>query len=143
LLNACRHDNGVHPLPWRQREPRHPDGKREMLEEEAMERMRFLPCTLALLLHAAIGNAQTFPDGPMRIIAPYPPGGGTDILARAIGKKLGERLGHSVVVENRPGANGTVGTAAAAQAAPDGRTMVVVAAGYAAGASLYKKLPFD
>lgn len=108
-----------------------------------MKRRKFLPCALALLLHAGIGTAQTYPDGPMRIIAPYPPGGGTDILARAIGKKLSERFGHSVVVENRAGANGTVGTGAAAQAAPDGRTMVVVAAGYAAGASLYKKLPFD
>jgi tripartite-type tricarboxylate transporter receptor subunit TctC len=79
----------------------------------------------------------------MRIISPYPPGGGTDILARAISQKLTERFGVAVVVDNRAGANGTLGTAAAAKAPPDGHTMVVVAAAYAAGASLYANLPYQ
>ena len=87
--------------------------------------------------------AQNFPNAPMRIISPYPPGGGTDILARAIGQRLTERFGLAVVVENRAGANGTVGAGIAAKAPPDGHTLVIVAAGYAAGASLYKNLPYD
>jgi len=79
----------------------------------------------------------------MRIISPYPPGGGTDITARAIGRRLTERFGQPVVVENRPGANGTLGAGIAAKAPPDGHTMLIVAAGYAAGSSLYKNLPYD
>lgn len=87
--------------------------------------------------------AQSYPTGPMRIVSPYPPGGGTDVLARVIAQKLNERFGHSAIVENRPGANGTIGTGAAAKSPPDGHTMVVVAAAYAAGASLYRNLPYD
>ena len=97
-------------------------------------------CALCFSIVAA---AQNFPAAPMRIISPYPPGGGTDILARAIGQRLTERSGYAAVVENRAGANGTVGTGIAAKAPPDGHTMVIVAAGYAAGASLYKNLPYD
>ncbi|HEV7390203.1 MAG TPA: tripartite tricarboxylate transporter substrate binding protein [Burkholderiales bacterium] len=86
---------------------------------------------------------MSYPTGPMRIISPYPPGGGTDVLARVIGQKLNEKFGQNVIVENRPGANGTVGAGIAAKSPPDGHTMVLVAAGYAAGASLYKNLPYD
>jgi tripartite-type tricarboxylate transporter receptor subunit TctC len=91
----------------------------------------------------SIAIAQNYPNAPMRIISPYPPGGGTDILARAIGQRLTERFGFAVVVENRAGANGTLGAGVAAKAPPDGHTLVIVAAGYAAGASLYKNLPYD
>jgi len=87
--------------------------------------------------------AQQYPAGPMRIISPYPPGGGTDILARAIGQRITERYGVAVVVDNRAGGSGTVGAGVAAKAPPDGHTMVVVAAAHAAGASLYKNLPYD
>jgi tripartite-type tricarboxylate transporter receptor subunit TctC len=101
---------------------------------------------LALNLCFPLGSpgwAQNYPTAPMRIISPYPPGGGTDILARAIGQKLTERFGQPVVVENRGGANGTIGAAVAAKAPPDGHTMLIVAAGYAAGSSLYRNLPYD
>ena len=101
---------------------------------------------LALNLCVPLGSpgwAQTFPTAPMRIISPYPPGGGTDILGRAIGQKLTERFGQPVVVENRGGANGTIGAGIAAKAPPDGHTLLIVAAGYAAGSSLYKNLPYD
>ena len=87
--------------------------------------------------------AQYFPSSPMRIISPYPPGGGTDFLARTIGQRLTERFGHAVVVENRSGANGTLGAGIAAKAPPDGHTMLIVAAAYASGASLYRNLPYD
>lgn len=87
--------------------------------------------------------AQNYPTGPLRIISPYPPGGGTDILSRTIGQKLNERFAQPVVVENRAGANGTVGAAYVAKAAPDGHTMLIVPAGYAANPALYKSLPYD
>lgn len=89
------------------------------------------------------GPGQAYPTAPMRIVVPFSPGGGTDILARLIGQKLNESWGQPVVVENRPGAGGTVGTAVVAKAAGDGHTMLMIPAGYAAYPSLYKKLPFD
>ena len=97
-------------------------------------------CALCFSMAAA---AQHFPTGPMRIISPYPPGGGTDILARTIGQRFTERFGYAVVVENRAGASGTLGAGIAAKAPPDGHTVVIVAAAFAAGASLYKNLPYD
>jgi tripartite-type tricarboxylate transporter receptor subunit TctC len=99
---------------------------------------------LALLAAASLPTfAQNYPNGPLKIVSPYPPGGGTDILARTIGQKLNERFNQPVVVENRAGANGTVGAAYVAKSAPDGHTMLVVPAGYAANPALYKSLPYD
>ena len=96
-----------------------------------------------LIIAAAPGFAQTYPNGAMRIVSPYPPGGGTDILSRTIAQKLNERFNVPVVVENRAGANGTVGAAYVAKSAPDGQTMLIVPAGYAANPALYKSLPYD
>ena len=107
---------------------------------------RLAICTLALAATVAgmpECMAQNYPNGPLRIVSPYPPGGGTDILARTLGQKLNERFNQPAVVENRSGANGTVGAAFVAKSAPDGHTMLVVPAGYAANPSLYKNLPFD
>jgi tripartite-type tricarboxylate transporter receptor subunit TctC len=103
--------------------------------------------TLAAILLSAAAcmpcAAQNYPNGPLRIVSPYPPGGGTDILSRTIGQKLNERFNQPVVVENRAGANGTVGAAYVAKSAPDGHTMLIVPAGYAANPALYKSLPYD
>ena len=100
----------------------------------------------ALLLAAACtiapAAAQGYPSGPLRVVVPFTPGGGTDILSRLIAQKLNEAWGQPAVVENRPGASGTVGTAFVAKAAPDGHTMLVVPAGYAGNPSLYKHLPY-
>ena len=107
---------------------------------------RLAICTLALAATVAgmpECMAQNYPNGPLRIVSPYPPGGGTDILARTLGQKLNERFNQPAVVENRSGANGTVGASFVAKSAPDGHTMLVVPAGYAANPSLYKNLPFD
>ena len=88
--------------------------------------------------------AQAWPSRSIRLIVPFPPGGGNDVIARAVAQKLGERLGQSVVVENRAGANGIVGLQALMQSAPDGHTIAVGAAGpLAVNPGLYDKLPYD
>src|SRR5687767_14661501 len=97
---------------------------------------------VALSLQCGLGAAQNYPAGPLRVIVPYPPGGGTDILSRAIALKLNEAWGQPVVVENRGGANGNIGTAMAARANPDGHTILIVPIGFAVNPSLYKDLPF-
>jgi tripartite-type tricarboxylate transporter receptor subunit TctC len=79
----------------------------------------------------------------MRMVVPFPPGGGTDILARAIAQKLIEEWSVPVIVDNRGGANGTIGAAAAAKSAPDGHTILIVPSGFAVNPSIYKALPFD
>lgn len=94
----------------------------------------------AVFFHA---HAQTWPTAQVRIVPPYPPGGGTDILGRAIAQKLTERGGPPAIVDNRAGANGTIGAAYVAKAPPDGHTLLIVPAGYAANPALYKSLPYD
>ena len=103
------------------------------------------PCAavIALALLNTLAVAQPYPSKPVRIISPYPPGGGNDILARAISPKLGELFGQQVIVENRPGANTIIGTEAVAKSAPDGYTIILVPSSHAINSSLYKKLPYD
>jgi len=89
-------------------------------------------------------NAQTYPTKPVRMVVPYPAGQGTDIMARAIAERLSQRLGHPVVIDNRPGAGGNIGTDAVAKAAPDGYTLLMgTNATHAMNASLYGSIPFD
>lgn len=101
--------------------------------------------SLAMLVFTAVNPAagQTYPSGQIRIVVPFPPGGGTDILARLIGQKLNEAWGQPVIVDNRGGANGTIGAAAVAKATPDGHTLLVAPSGFAVNPSIYKALPFD
>lgn len=88
--------------------------------------------------------AQAYPSKPIRIIVPFPPGGGNDVIARVVAQKLSERLGQQVVVDNKAGANGIVGLQALMQAPADGYTLAVAAAGpMAVNPSLYDKLPYD
>jgi tripartite-type tricarboxylate transporter receptor subunit TctC len=100
---------------------------------------------LPLLPHTSgIATAQTFPSKPVRILVPQAPGGASDALARIIGQKLSERWRQPVVVENRAGAGGVIGTDVVAKSAPDGYTLLLAYAGtHAVNASLYKNLPFD
>jgi tripartite-type tricarboxylate transporter receptor subunit TctC len=77
---------------------------------------------------AAAQGAAWSPTRPVRLIVPYPPGGATDLLARWVARELAPRLGQPVVVENRPGASGIIGSRAAAQAAPDGHTLLFTTA---------------
>jgi tripartite-type tricarboxylate transporter receptor subunit TctC len=98
----------------------------------------------AALLAAATALAQSYPARPIRLVVPYTPGGGTDIVARALAAKMSETIGQNVVVENRPGANGNIGMEAVAKSAPDGYTIVyALFAQYAVNPHLYPKLPFD
>src|SRR5262245_6381052 len=103
---------------------------------------RILAAALCLLACSLVA-AQDYPTRPIRLIAPFAPGGPTDLFARLMGAKLGERVGQPVLVENRPGAGGSVGAEAAAKAAPDGYTLVLVSSSFAVNATLYPKLPYD
>src|SRR5262245_58965800 len=87
--------------------------------------------------------AQAYPNKPVHWIAPYPPGGPTDILARMLGQWLQERLGQPFIVENKPGATGNIGPEIVAKSAPDGYTLLMVAGANAINASLYEKLNFN
>jgi len=91
----------------------------------------------------ASGQAPSWPSGPIRIIVPFPPGGSVDAVARLAQAGLGQRLGVTVVVENRTGASGSTGTAAVAKSPPDGNTWLVVFDTHAVNPSLLPNLPFD
>ena len=98
---------------------------------------------LALLAASAAASAQAWPNKPIRIVVPYPPGGSSDIIARAISQPLSEALKQTVVVENKPGANGNTGTDAVAKS-NDGHTLLLCDVGaLAITPSVYKQLPFD
>lgn len=86
---------------------------------------------------------QTYPSRPIRIISPFAAGGGNDLLCRTVAAKLTESFKQQVIVENRTGANGIIGTEAAARAAPDGYTIVLIPSGHAVNASIRSKLPYD
>ena len=92
---------------------------------------------------AAAVQAQNYPSGPLRIIIPFSPGGSTDILGRIIAQRLNEKFKVPAVADNRPGANGTLGTLAAVKAPADGHTLLIVPAGFAANPIMYKNLPYD
>jgi tripartite-type tricarboxylate transporter receptor subunit TctC len=91
----------------------------------------------------ASAYGQTYPTRPLRLILPFPPGGPTDLLGRAVGQKLSELVGQPVVAENRGGAGGNLGLGLAAKAPPDGYTIVLSSPVISIGPSLYKKLEFD
>jgi tripartite-type tricarboxylate transporter receptor subunit TctC len=102
----------------------------------------FSACALAQ--DATTSAAQAYPSKPLRFIAPNPPGGPTDILARLVGQKLSESMGQPVIIDNRAGAGGNIGTEVAAKAPPDGYTLLSGNnATFGANASLYKRLGFD
>ena len=91
----------------------------------------------------AAHTADTYPSRPIRLIVPYPPGGGTDIVGRVVCEKLGASLGQPIVVDNRGGAGGVLGTEIVAKAAPDGYTLLLVPTSHVINPSIYAKLPYD
>jgi tripartite-type tricarboxylate transporter receptor subunit TctC len=103
----------------------------------------YLAVGVAALAGSRTVSAQTYPSRPVRLIVGYPPGGGTDVVARLIGQWLSERLGEPFVIENRPGAGTNVAAEAVVKAAPDGYTLLLVSTANAINATLYEKLSFN
>jgi tripartite-type tricarboxylate transporter receptor subunit TctC len=100
-------------------------------------------CAVAALVGAAPAQAQSYPAKPVRLVLPFPPGGGTDILGRILAQKLGDELGQQVIAENRPGAGGNVGAEYTVRQSPDGYTIVLCSPSISISPSLYKKLSYD
>ncbi|HYC44157.1 MAG TPA: tripartite tricarboxylate transporter substrate binding protein [Burkholderiales bacterium] len=105
--------------------------------------MKLVTLVCAALAVGVAHAAETYPTRPIRFIVPFPPGGGNDIVGRIVAAKLGEGLGQQVVVDNRGGAGGTIGTDITAKAPPDGHTMLVNNISLAVNHTLFKKLPYD
>ncbi len=113
---------------------------------QGMKRRYFTQSLVALPVAALplAALAQSYPAKPIKLIVPFPAGGATDILARALSQKLGDKLGQSVVVENRPGAGGTIGSDAAAKSAPDGYTLLLATSStHSIGPAINPKIPYD
>lgn len=108
-----------------------------------------LKALLGMLLIVLSGQAfadaaDDFPDRPIRLVVPYPPGGGNDVIARIVGPKLAQTIGRQIIIDNRPGAGGTIGTAMAARSEPDGYTLLIInSLPHTSAAGLYPHLTFD
>jgi tripartite-type tricarboxylate transporter receptor subunit TctC len=103
----------------------------------------FVLATCAVCVHTVSAADTNYPERPVRVIVTFPPGGGTDIVARMIFQKVAERMGGAFIIDNRGGAGGTIGSELAAKAPPDGYTIVVVSGSHTINPSLYKKLAYD
>ena len=111
-------------------------------------RKRLLQAGVAALAASAIvvvstATAQNYPTRPIRLIVPFAPGGATDVPTRLVATKLSERLGQPVVIDNRPGAGGAIGTATVAKAEPDGHTVLMTSTPFVLSPHMYKNLPYD
>jgi tripartite-type tricarboxylate transporter receptor subunit TctC len=104
---------------------------------------RTLATALAALSAINIAAAQDYPTQPIKLIVPFPPGGGMDTVARLIGRELATSMKQPVIIENKPGAGGSIGTDAVAKAAPDGYTIGMIATGHTINPSVHPKLPYD
>lgn len=107
------------------------------------KRQRLWALAMVVAAWSTQALAQHFPDKPIQIIVPVAAGGGTDLLARTLGQKVGELLGQTVIVENRLGAGGNIGVQAVAKAKPDGYTLLLSPATIALNVAVYRKLPYD
>src|SRR5690348_2569836 len=105
--------------------------------------LRLAAGTAMLPALSLIARAQGYPSRPVRWVVPFPPGGVADIVARLMGQWLSERLGQPFVIENRPGAGGSIGTEAVVRATPDGYTLLWVSSSNVISTTLYDKLNYD
>ncbi|MEO6565767.1 MAG: tripartite tricarboxylate transporter substrate-binding protein, partial [Casimicrobiaceae bacterium] len=109
----------------------------------ALQRARTWGLGMLLAGLSAVAAAQDYPNKPIRFIVPYPPAGGTDVVARILTEPLGAVLGQPIVIDNRGGAAGNVGTDIAAKAAADGYNILFTLSSHTINPKLYGKLPFD
>jgi tripartite-type tricarboxylate transporter receptor subunit TctC len=105
--------------------------------------MRLVMMAAAAVFAASVAHAQTYPTKPVHVIVPFTPGSATDVVARTVAQALSTRMGQVFVVENRPGAGGTIGANLVAKAAPDGYTLLVNSSGHTVNPSIYPSIPFD
>ena len=113
--------------------------------------MRRFPAAALLLAFAGVaaaqsastGSGQAYPVKPIRMVVPLAAGGGTDLTGRIVAQKLGEQLGGTIVVENRPGGGSVIGTEVVARSAPDGYTLMTISPEFSINPSLLKSLPYD
>ena len=103
---------------------------------------KLLALGVALLALQSPAFAQDYPNRPIKVVVGFPPGGGTDVAARIVAQEMSKSLGQSLLVENKPGAAGTLGAAEAARSAPDGYTLLVTPGGHAIFGAMFKSLPF-
>lgn len=108
-----------------------------------MKNMITLLFMLAAMLQSLPAAAQAYPSKPIRFLVGFPPGGGTDIMARTVAIKLSESVGQQVIVDNRPGANANLAASIASRATPDGYTVLMISLAHAVSKPLYKKLDYD
>ena len=113
-----------------------------MRYSHAMRHLQYGLAAVCFSLLAIDALAQEYPTKPIRLIMPFPPGGSNDIVGRMLGMQLGERLGRQIVIDNRGGAGGVIGTEMVAKAPPDGYTLLLISTAFALNTSLYK-LPYD
>src|SRR5688500_8704062 len=102
-----------------------------------------VPMLLTALLYPIVASGQAYPDKPVRVVIPWPPGGSNDIVGRIIAQHVSVALGQPFVIDNRGGAAGTIGSEFVAKSVPDGYTMLITSATHVANAHLYSKLPYD
>jgi tripartite-type tricarboxylate transporter receptor subunit TctC len=114
-----------------------------IVEDALKALLRLIAAACALFAFEKAAIAQSYPERPVRIIVPFAPAGPTDVIARIVADKLSANLGKQFYVENRAGAGGNIGTAAAATSPPDGYTLIVVSTGFVVNPSLFAKVPYD
>ncbi len=108
-----------------------------------MQRLALLVAFLFAAWSPIAAPADTYPDHPVRLVVPYPAGGGTDVLARLVAQKLGDMWGKAIVIDNRPGADTQIGNAVVATAAPDGYTLLIIATTFAMHKHMVDSLPYE
>jgi tripartite-type tricarboxylate transporter receptor subunit TctC len=108
-----------------------------------MRRLGFVLAAVAAALIGSAAQAQDYPNRTIKVVVPFAAGGAVDVLARLVAAKVGDQVGQTMIIENRPGAGGTLGADAVAKAAPDGYTILQNTNGAAIAPALYKSLPFD
>ncbi|RZT36367.1 tripartite tricarboxylate transporter substrate binding protein [Cupriavidus agavae] len=128
-------------MPIQSRNARHHQRSRAAARRRWLQALAACGLAVAALPGAAL--AAEYPDRPIRLVVPFPPGGPTDLVSRVIARRMSEDLGQTVLVDNRPGANGNIGNEIVAKAAPDGYTVLYNTSSIALSPALYRKLPYD